>query len=148
MLDFIEWLTTYINTILNSDADFDGAVFHTVYGYAYDSEFEFPQVTIQVINDSENESYTTFEGEEVSNLGLQIDCFAQEMSIALTITEPQRACLVISDKIKKIFQDLKTNRVKTEILGVTRTGHNFSMPIDNGEQLYRVISRYNLLINE
>ena len=140
--EFIDFMIRYLTKKFSEDTDFANIEFHINEAYDYNNKLSSPQIALQLLENSENERYTSFEKENVSNFGLQLDSFAENMEIGDTVYTAQKSCSIIADKIKQFMNELKFSKYNTNIVRLVRTGRDFTSPIDDGSQVYTTVIRY------
>ena len=141
--DFMNFLIDFIKYSFEQDANFSNINFEVSEAFDYNNKLSCPQIAIQVLDDSENERYTSFEAENVSNFGIQLNVFAENMEIAGKVYTAREACVKIIGKLKQFMIDLKFKRINTNILRLVRTGTDYTNPYDNSGQIYVSVLRYN-----
>ena len=118
MDEFLEYIKTYLSTSFDADTDIVKTV--TIEN-AYKSGNEVstsnvPQIQIQILDNSEVQRYSSFEGENVSYIPLQITSYTAQMKIAGTMVSAQQASIVFGQKIKDLLNALRNSRVNGNIL--------------------------------
>lgn len=139
---FIEFLKNYIIYCFKNDRDFSNINFVVDEAYDYNQELSCPQIAIQLLTNSENERYSSFETENVSDFGIQFNIFAEIMEINGEIYKASNASSIISDKLKIFMNDLKFKRLNTNIVRLLRKGLDYRTPIDDTGQVYSNVIRY------
>lgn len=139
---FIEFLKNYISYCFKNDIDFANIDFTIDEAYDYNQELSCPQIAIQLLTNSENERYSSFEAENVSDFGIQFNVFSENLEINGKIYDAKNSSSFISDRLKIFMNDLKFKRFNTNIVRLVRNGIDFRTPIDNTGQVYANIIRY------
>lgn len=147
MIEVANWLIKFINDKISADSDFDGVTFHTQIGYDKNNDFPFPQNILAGINDREHTQSTTFQAENANTITFQLMNFTEILVIKdnAEILTPQEAALLIANKMKRYFQELKGERLNRNILSIRRVGSTMAMPIDEQGLVYVGINRFELI---
>lgn len=140
--ELVEFLVDYIKNCFSTDPDFSTSKFNVVEAYDYNEDLTCPQIAIQILSNSENEQYTSFEAENVSNFGIQLDVFAETMQLDDVIYEPSKASTLIADRLKIYMNDIKFKRLNTNIVRLVRNGLDFRTPLDETGGVYANVIRY------
>ncbi len=108
---------------------------------AYDMpmQIEYPLVVVTEINNSENINFTTREGEQVTNLGYQIESMCEQTAFknedgSETILSAADSAKLLGTKISKL---LGGNRYK-----MTRTGQELIQTVSADSTVKRHIQRF------
>jgi len=97
---------------------------------------EYPLITILEIDNSENEKYSTTDGETVSNLGYQVESYCQTSRMLDGSTlKPTDATLLLVRKINDVLGGVDYK--------LKRTGTQPIVPTTFDNSIMRGISRYN-----
>lgn len=139
MYDFTQFIIEYLKSNFED--------YSVEYGKDYNSEKEFPQITISVLNDEENQQFSDFQDERVTSCGLQVNWFAEATIIDDEIYDAQTSAIMIGDKIKQLFNKLRNERSNSNILTMRRVGTQAINPYDIGSQLYYGTTRFNFNIS-
>lgn len=139
---FMQFLIKYIKYCFNNDEEFKYIDFNVTEAYSYNESLSCPQIAIQILSNSENERYSSFESENVSNFGIQLDVFAEITDINGTIYNAERASSKIADKLKLYMNDLKFKLLNKNIVKLVRIGLDYRTPIDESGSVYSNIIRY------
>lgn len=118
MDEFLEYIKTYLSTSFDADTDITKTV--TIEN-AYKSGNEVstsnvPQIQVQILDNSEVQRYSSFDGENVSYIPLQITSYTAQMKIASTMVSAQQASIVFGQKIKNLLNALRNSVVNENIL--------------------------------
>lgn len=79
--NLMTFLINYIKDRFSKETDFSTSEFVVSEAFDYNQHLSCPQIAIQILDNSENEQYTSFEAENVSNFGIQINIYAENMQI-------------------------------------------------------------------
>lgn len=144
MNEFIDSLIEYIKTNFEND---DSIKTKVNVCKAYKSNLlPSPKIVVYVVDDSEAEQYSTFEGENVSRISVQITSFADQMKISGKTVSAQDAADIFSDRIRSLFQKKKLFDAIPGVLQVRRVGRTFAMPFGSGEKTYMSPVRFEIQI--
>ncbi len=91
---------------------------------------KYPMITIEEIENTENEGYTDNNGEHISDLSYQIECFSRDTK---TLQAPKSAEL-IGFKVNSILGGEKYK--------MRRVGVDSSRPLNEDRNTFRYILRY------
>ena len=139
----MDFLIEYLPACFSEDNDLSDTEVFVNQGYDYSNEQDCPQVTIQLLDNSENEQYSSFSAENVSNFAIQLNVFAENMVIGNEVYKAQRACSFLADKIKGYMNDLKYQRLNENLVRLTRIGLDYTTPyIDESSQIYVSVLRF------
>lgn len=144
MNDFIEILKQYIQNAMDSNADITKKI--NVCKAYKSNQTNAPKIVIYVVDDSEEERYNTFQGEQVSNLAVEITAFTPQMKIGAVEYSAQDAADKLSDMIRVLFQKEVIVNAIPDVLYVRRVGRTLAMPFDSGEKIYMSPVRFEILI--
>lgn len=116
--------------------------------YPYGHTPKPPEILISVMDNVEDETATTFEGENASLVSLQIIPMVAQMNIGGNKYNAQTSCDLISEKIANWFEKktIKTNIPK--IVNTRRVQWSNSYPYENGTTTYYSILRFNLTVTK
>ena len=117
MEEFLDYIKAYLDDNFKNDSDITKTV--TIED-AYKSGNEVttsnvPQIQVQILDNSEVVRYSSFEGENVSYIPLQITSYTAQMKIAGTMVSAQRASIKFGQKIKNLLNALRNSRVNENI---------------------------------
>lgn len=116
--------------------------------YPYGHKPTPPEILLLFVDDTEMETATTFEGETVSTVLLQIIPMANSMTIGGKKYNAQRSCTILSDKIAMWFQKTAIKQNLPQIINTRRVQKSNSMPYENGTTTYYGILRFNLTVTK
>jgi hypothetical protein len=146
MLIFDE-IKSYINGRIAEDKELNISI-GIKKQYPYGHTPKPPEILLLIMDDIEQENATTFEGENASNVFLQIVPMISQMNIGGKRYNAQDACDLISAKISNWFDKkaVKTNIPK--IINTRRVQKSNSYPYENGTTAYYSILRFNLTVTK
>lgn len=147
MSDYLmQFLIEYITKCFKEDADFSNVNFNVVEAYDYNVDLDCPQIAIQFLDNTENEQYSTFISEEVSDFGIQFNIYAENMEINDIVYTAKKCSTMIAEKLKIFINDIKFKRLNTNIVRLLRVGYDYRVPLDNTGQVYTNVIRYDCQI--
>ena len=143
MKAFLDDIIAYIKDAFLNDKDI---VKKVSVGDAYDENATLkpPYIFIQEIND--NEAYSSFDGEDISYVPMQISTFCSQMKIGEETQSAQSASLIFVDKIKSLFSIPNIVKWNKNIKLVRRVGGTIAMPVQKGTTTYFSNIRYDFYV--
>lgn len=138
MNEFLEWMKEYIKTKFTNDADLPNTKVVEVYN-AYQSGHEVstntvPEIQVQILDNNEVVEYSSFEGENVSYIPLQITSYTGQMKKGSTIKTAQEWSVIFGEKLKKMLNALRSQEVVNgNILSVQILGMSPALPLLEGK---------------
>jgi hypothetical protein len=143
---FIEDIISYISSNFELDKDIKSKV---SVSDAYDENVKLkpPHIFIQEIDDSEAQQYSTFDGELISYVPVQISSYCQQMEIAGKMVTAKKASAIFADKIKAMFDTIESIKWNKNIKLMRRVGGTPSMPTQKGTTTYFSPTRYDFYLN-
>lgn len=146
MIEVANWLIKFIDDKIAKDSDFNGITFHTQIGYDKNNKMPFPQNILSGISDREHTPSTTFQGEQANIIALQLMNFSEIIVINGEALTPHEAVLFITNKMKRYFQELKSERLNRNILSIRRVGSTQAMPAGEDGNVYVGLNRFELIV--
>ena len=140
--ELIDFITGYLKSRFDNDNNYGGLDFNVVEAFDYNEELDCPQIAIQILENSENEQYTSFEAENVSDFGLQFNIYAETTQIGDNIYSPSKSSSMIAEKLKEFMNDIKFKQYNKNIVRLVRTGLDFRAPVDETGSAYVNVIRY------
>ena len=148
MNEFLEWVKQYIADNFASDADITKEV--TVeFAYKQGNEVttsNVPQVQVQLMDNSEVERYSSFEGENVSSVPLQITAYTGQMKIGGVTKSAQEASIIFGQKIKDMFVASRVKSVNENVTRLVRITMSPALPLLDGSKVYATATRFNVWV--
>ena len=143
---FVEDIISYVSKKFELDKDIKDKV---SVDDAYDENVTLvpPHIFIQEIDDSEAQQYSTFDGELISYVPIQITAYCQQMEIANQTVTAKKASAIFADKIKAMFDTLEAIKWNKNIKLMRRVGGTPSMPTQKGVTTYFSPIRYDFYLN-
>lgn len=145
MKQFTDDLIEYIKNNFGQDSDIIDTV-NVDYSYKQNKKLNCPFVSVQTLDNSDSEKYDTFDGELISNIQVQIIVYAQQMKIANITKNSQDSAMILTDKIIKMFDKIKTVEWNKNVILIRRAGTTFSMPLQDGSTTYFSPLRYEFYV--
>ena len=145
MKQFTDDLIEYIKNNFGQDSDIIDTV-NVDYSYKQNKKLNCPFVSVQTLDNSDSEKYDTFDGELISNIQVQIIVYAQQMKIANITRNSQDSAMILTDKIIKMFDKIKTVEWNKNVILIRRAGTTFSMPLQDGSTTYFSPLRYEFYV--
>ena len=142
---FLEDMISYVSKNFEMDKDINDKV---SVDDAYDENAQLipPHIFIQEIDDSEAEQYSSFDGEMISYVPVQITAYCQQMEIANQLVSAKKASAIFADKIKAMFDTIKSIKWNKNIKRIRRVGGTPSMPTQKGVTTYFSPIRYDFYL--
>lgn len=147
MNEFLNYIKEYISQGFTNDSEITKTV--TIEN-AYKSGNEIktdnvPQVQVQIMDNSEVQAYTSFEGENISAIPLQITSYTAQMKIGGTMRSAQEASIIFGQKLKNMLDKLALATDNENIKLVVRTTMSPALPLLEGK-VYTTAIRYNFWV--
>lgn len=145
MRAFVDDLISYISQNFKNDAEISKKV---AVDDAYDDNTKPfpPHIFVQEIGDSDAQQYSSFDGEEISYVPIQITAFCQQMKIGEKTCSAKESAAIFADKIKDMFDITKTTKWNENIKLMRRVGGTPSMPVQKGTTTYFSPIRYDFFV--
>ena len=143
MNEFLNYIKAYIETKFNSDTSITKTVTVT---NAYKAGNEItvsnvPQIQIQIMDNSELVSGTSFEGEHLSSIPLQITSYTAQMKIDNVMKSAQESSIIFGQKIKDMFDKNLVVASNDNIKMVRRMTMSPALPLLEGK-VYQTATRF------
>lgn len=137
MNEFLEYIKNYIKTQFDNDTDLPSSKSVDIYN-AYQlghkvSDTSVPEIQVQILDNSEVVRYSSFEGENVSYIPLQITAYTGQMKQGTKMQSAQYWSIVFGEKIKKMLNALRQKVVNKNILSVQIVGMSPALPLLDGK---------------
>lgn len=140
-------IKTYLNTKISADTDISASV-EIVETYPYGKTPKPPQIMLQLADNTENVNGTTFEGERVSTVLLQVIVLASAMNFGNKKYNAQKSCDKLSDKLCNWFEKNTIVSGISSIINCRRVQWLPSQPYETGVTTYYSILRFELAVNK
>lgn len=143
MNDFLDYIKTYLETAFENDTDIEKEVTVTK-AYKTNNQIsttDTPQIQLQILNNAEVERYSSFEGENVSQIPLQITSYTTQMKIAGSTVSAQEASIIFGDKIKAMLNHLRESVVNENIGRCRIVSMSPALPLLEGSKVYTTAVR-------
>ena len=143
MNEFLKFIKEYLDEKFRNDTDISKKV---IIDNAYKINNEIttansPQIQIQIIDNSEVEKYSSFEGENVSSIPLQIIAYAPQMKIGNVMKSSQDVALIFGEKLKKYINALRESNVNKNIQRCRIITMAPALPLLDGSKIYTTAIR-------
>ena len=148
MYAFLEWLKGYIDEQFQADSSITKEVtIESAYKQGNTvNTTNVPQVQIQLLDDSEVERYSSFQGEHISYVGVQINAYAGQMKIDNTTYSAQDASIILGEKIKSMITANNLLSANNNIKRCTRTSMSPALQLIDGSKVYYTAVRFDVWI--
>lgn len=138
MYQFLNWLKTYIEAAFTSDTEITKTV---VVENAYKqgntvNTTNVPQVQIQLLDNSEVERYSSFQGEHLSYVPVQLSVYSGQMKINETTYSAQDASIILGDKVKSMVAANEIQSQNKNIKRCIRTSMSPALQLIDGSKVY------------
>ena len=143
----LDKIKNYINEKIAEDTELNVSI-GVREQYPYGHKPNPPEILLSVMDDVEMETATTFDGETVSNISLQIIPVANSMNIGGKKHNAQNSCTILGDKIAMWFEKNAIKQILPEIINTRRVQKSNSIPYENGTTAYYAILRFSLMVNK
>ena len=103
--------------------------------YDENPKASYPMITIQEIENSENTRFSTADGEQISNLSYQIDCYSGN-----------------TENLQATYSAMEMGKIVNDLLGgpnykMTRIGTPALMPLIEDKTIIKYSLRYTCVLN-
>ena len=113
----------------------------------YNNYLEREQITVSIVDESEELRFTTFENAEINNVAIQINCYGLQRKM----DGVARTAMYVSEFIAEIAEIAFNKRFITKynenIKSIRKVSTIPPMPLKEGSQVYVTILRYELLVD-
>ena len=144
---FLDDLISYISDNFKNDSDISNNV-KVNEAYEENSKITPPMIVVQAMDDSDAERFDTFDGELISYVPVQISIYCQQMQINGEIVSAKIASSIFADKIKSLFDTVKTVVWNSNIKLMRRVGGTPCMPMQKGTTTYFSPIRFDFYVNK
>ena len=143
----LDELKNYLNGKIAEDKDLNMTI-GIKEQYPYGHKPTPPELLLAIMDNTELESATTFEGETTSNVSLQIIPMANSMNISGKKYNAQKSCSLLSEKVVNWFDKAVIKESIPKIINTRRVQWSNSEPYENGTTAYFSILRFNLTVTK
>ena len=147
MRTFVDDIMLYISNNLKNDSEIFQKI-KVADAYDENSKIAQPLVVVQSLDDSDAEMYDTFDGELISYVPIQITAYCQQMQIGEKTVSAKNASAKFADKIKEMFDKVKTISWNKNIKLMRRVGGSPSMPLQKGTTTYFSPVRFDFYVDK
>ena len=142
MYKFLEDMKNYIKENINTDVDISKTYNVEVYdAYTKGHTPTRTEIQFQIMDNSEVERYTSFEGANIFYIPLQISVFAFQMKLAGTMTSPREVSIKLGDKIISLLDSVKVVESNPRVKRVRVITTSPALPFNGGEKAYTTAIR-------
>ncbi len=141
----VDEIKSYINGMIAKDKDLNVSV-GIKEQYPYGTKPKPPEILLAIMDNVELDIGTTFEGEQVSNVFLQMIVMANSMTIGGKKYSAQKSCDLLSEKLCGWFGKNTIKENIPKILNTRRAQWTNGVPYENGTTTYYSIVRFNLTV--
>lgn len=143
MDEFLEWIKQYIAEQFANDKSIAKTItIENAYKQGNEvSTSNVPQIQIQIMDNAEVERYSTFEGEQVSSIPLQITSYTGQMKINKIDKSAQEASIIFGTKIKTMLNKLREGVVNKNIQRCRISTMSPALPLLDGSKVYTTAVR-------
>ena len=142
MYKFLEDMKNYIKENINIDVDISKTYNVEVYdAYTKGHTPTRTEIQFQIMDNSEVERYTSFEGANIFYIPLQILVFAFQMKLAGTMTSPREVSIKLGDKIISLLDSVKVVESNPRVKRVRVITTSPALPFNGGEKAYTTAIR-------
>jgi hypothetical protein len=144
---FLDDLISYISDNFKNDSDISTKV-KVNEAYEENSKITPPMIVVQAMDDSDAERFDTFDGELISYVPIQLTIYCQQMQIGDEVVSAKIASSIFADKIKAMFDNVKTVAWNSNIKLMRRVGGTPCMPLQKGTTTYFSPIRFDFYVNK
>lgn len=143
MDEFIDWIKSYLETEFGQDSDIVKNV-SVELSHKQANEItttNTPQIQIQIMDNAEVENYSSFDGEHVSSIPLQLTIYTSQLKIKGIQTSAQESSVILGQKLKQILNKLRVGVVNENILRCRIVTMSPALPLLEGSKVYTTAVR-------
>ena len=100
-----------------------------------------PQIQIQIMDNAEVERYSSFEGENISSIPLQITAYTSLMKIGNVTRSAQESSIIFGQKVKTLLNKLRENVVNENITKCRIATTSPALQLLDGSKVYMTAIR-------
>ena len=145
-IDFVDDLKQYLKaSITTLDSDFSSLETYTAYTYEHTPKA--PEIDIYINDDSDDETSNSFDGENISNISLNIYCYADAMKLngSNNKTSAVETTTLLAQYVKDSLKKNTIISANSNIISSTRTAYTGAMNVRD-TVLYVAILRYDFKV--
>lgn len=140
---FLDWVKSYLDNGLSNDSELSKKV---VVELAHKqgntvTTTNTPQIQIQIMDDAEVERYSSFEGENISSIPLQITAYTSQTKINNVMKSAQESSIIFAQKIKTLLNKLRESVVNENIVRCRIATVSPALPLLDGSKVYMTAIR-------
>lgn len=146
MNEFLEWLKTYIKNNFAADTSITKTVTVEYANKAGNtvSTSNVPQVQIQLLDNSEVERYTSFDGEHISSMPIQITAYTGQTKISNVMKSAQESSIIFGQKIEDMFAAKKVASANPNVERCVRITTSPALQLLDDSKVYFTATRFNI----
>ena len=140
---FLDWIKSYLEDGFANDSEIAKKV---IFELAHKqgntiTTANTPQIQIQIMDNAEVERYSSFEGENISSIPLQITAYTPQMKINNVLKSAQECSIIFGQKIKTLLNKLRENVVNENITRCRIVTTSPALPLLDGSKVYMTAIR-------
>ncbi len=143
MDEFLDWVKSYLDNGLSNDSEIAKKVIvelahkqgNTV------TTANTPQIQIQIMDNAEVERYSSFDGENISSIPLQITAYTSPMKINNVLKTAQESSIILGQKVKTLLNRLRESVVNENISRCRIVTTSPALPLLDGSKVYMTAIR-------
>ena len=140
---FLDWVKSYLENGFANDSEIAKKV---IVELAYKqgntiATANTPQIQIQIMDNAEVERYSSFEGENISSIPLQITAYTSQMKINNVLKSAQECSVIFGQKVKTLLNKLRENVVNKNITRCRIVTTSPALPLLDGSKAYMTAIR-------
>lgn len=143
----IDDLKSYINGEISKDNELNMSI-GIKEQYPYGHKPNPPEILLQIVDNAEMSVGTTFEGERIATVLLQIIVMANSMTIGGKKYNAQKSCNILGDKVCEWFEKSNVKKNIPQIINTRRVQWAFATPYESGTTTYYGILRFDLTVSK
>lgn len=143
MNEFLEYMKAYLSGKFAEDEEISKAVI-VEKAYKINNEIttsNVPQIQIQIMNNSEVERYSSFDGENISSIPLQITSYTAQMKIGGVMKSAQEASIIFGQKVKDVLNTIRKSVENQNIKRCRIITMSPALPLLEGSKVYTTAIR-------
>lgn len=154
MFEFLEDIKLYLENCFANDTSISATKRPKIYsGYqvAHEPSATQPEIQVRVIDNSEQQEFTSFCNKHANTISIQIMAFSGKLRIAGVDRNPIDASMILGDKVEKFIYNLIYSKETAEIHnpniyngGLISTSP--SLPMNDGGTIYMSALRFTFVV--
>ena len=132
---FLDWVKSYLEDGFTNDSEISKKV---IVELAYKTgntitTTNTPQIQIQIMDNAEVDRYSSFEGENISSIPLQITAYTTSMKIGNVVKSAQESSIIFGQKVKALLNKLRESVVNENIAKCRIATTSPALPLLDGK---------------